>query len=150
MTRECTESVSRDEAYNWVFVLTSLISTLVYLGILIPGMIGTPISDVSYVAPFLWVLGSALVVGFGAVVVIRAAWPKESRFRDERDKEIDLIGQYVGSSMVTIGGMAALTLSIVDADRFWVSNSLIVGFLFAAVFSSFSRAAAYRGEYPEL
>ena len=70
--------------------------------------------------------------------------------RDERDKEIDLIGQYVGGGFVTIGAMAALVLSILEARPLLGLNSLFVGFLFAAVLSSAIKAAAYRGEYPEI
>ncbi len=142
--------MSRDEVYNWIFALVSLVSTITYLAILVPRKIGAPASEVSYVAPLLWVFGCGMVVGFGTALAVRLAAPKDSKVRDERDKEIELIGQYVGSGFVTIGAMAALVLSILEVDHFWVSNSLFVGFLFAAVLSSFAKAAAYRGEYPEI
>jgi hypothetical protein len=150
MSHDEMESMSRDEINNWIFVLISMIATVVYLAILIPRMIGTPIDEVSYVTPLLWVFGTGIAVGFGTAGIARAKMPKETNVRDERDKEIELIGQFVGSGFVTIGAMAALTLSILEVDYFWVSNSLFVGFLLAALLSSLTKAAAYRGEYPEI
>ncbi|MBN2177433.1 MAG: hypothetical protein JW722_07230 [Demequinaceae bacterium] len=144
------EAMSRDEVYNWIFAVVSVIGLITYLAILIPRIIGTPASEVSYVAPLLWVFGTGMVVGFGVALAVRLASPKETKVRDERDKEIELIGQYVGSAFVTMGAIAALVLSILEVDHFWVSNSLFVGFLLAAVLSTFAKAAAYRGEYPEI
>jgi len=143
-------SMSRDEAYNWIFAVVTLIATITYLAILIPRSIGTPVGDVSFVAPLAWIAAIGMSVGFGVAGILHAAWPKEGRVSDERDKEIELIGQYVGSGMVTIGAMAALVLSCFSADRYWVANSLFIGFLLGGLFTALTRAAAYHGEYPEI
>jgi uncharacterized ion transporter superfamily protein YfcC len=150
---ECDEewaSMSRDEAENWIFALVSLVSTITYLAILIPRSIGTAVTDVAFVAPLAWTAAIGAAVGFGAAAVLRAAWPKQGRVRDERDKEIVLIGQYVGSGMVTIGAMAALVLSCLEVDRYWVANSLFVGFLLGGLFTALTKVGAYHGEYPEI
>ena len=71
--------MSRDEVYNGIFALVSLAATIVYLAILIPRKIGAPAGEVSYVAPLIWVFGSAMVLGFGGALAVRLASKRTPR-----------------------------------------------------------------------
>ena len=49
-----------------------------------------------------------------------------------RDKEIDRLGERVGSSFVVIGGLGALVLAMLDVDCFWIANAMYLAFVLSA------------------
>ena len=56
--------------------------------------------------------------------------------KDQRDREINRFGEYVGQSFVVIGGVAALVLAMAEADHFWIANALYLAFVLSAVLGS--------------
>ena len=72
---------------------------------------------------------SAAIVGR---ILVEIVSPSESTRGDIRDKEIDRLGERVGNSFVVIGGVGALVLAMLDVDRFWIANTIYLGFVLAA------------------
>ena len=66
--------------------------------------------------PMLWVIGGAIVASIVGRILVEIVSPSESTRGDIRDKEIDRLGERVGSSFVVIGALGALVLAMLDAD----------------------------------
>jgi hypothetical protein len=132
----------------WVFAVVSLAAFLVYVAVILSRAQDVPIEDVDYIAPMLWSIGLAIVASIIGTIVISIVWRGDADKKDQRDKEIDRIGEYTGQSFLVIGGLAGLILAMVEADWFWIANTLYLGFVLSAMLSSATKIGLYRRGLP--
>ncbi|MDP1877035.1 MAG: hypothetical protein Q8M17_05710 [Actinomycetota bacterium] len=90
-----------------------------------------------------WAYGAITVVAF-AVYAIAILSPKEAGKKDERDKEINRRGEYIGQGFVVVGAVGALVLAMLEADYFWIANVVYLCFVLSAVVSTTAKLVAYR------
>ncbi len=138
-----------DEKNSWAFLFISIAAYAVYLVALFSGAVaGTPLPESDYAPLLLASIGAAIVAGILANIVISVTAPKSAGRRDQRDKEIQRLGDRVGYSFVTIGGVTALLLALVDADPFWIANVIYLGFVLSALLGSLTKIVVYRRGVP--
>ncbi len=135
--------MSFKEKKTWAFLVIAIAGYASYLAIVFSRADGHPLVDVDYVPVLLWTVGSAIVVGIVTNIVISVT-SRTRDAQDQRDKEINRFGEYVGQSFVVIGGVSALFLAMVEANYFWIANALYLGFVLSAVLSSIAKLASYR------
>jgi hypothetical protein len=63
---------------------------------------------------------------------------------DQRDRDIAHMGDRVGQAFMVIGGLGAIVLCAVEADGFWIANTLFFGFALSALVGGVARVIAYR------
>jgi len=80
-------------------------------------------------------------------VVAAVSNPAEADKNDERDREIDHIGERVGNWLIIAGSIAALVLAMTRADHFWIANAIFLGGIAGALLSSATKIAAYHGSF---
>jgi len=68
--------------------------------------------------------------------------------KDQRDREIDRIGEYTGQSFLVFGGISGLVLAMVEADWFWIANALYLGFVLSAMLGSITKIGLYSRGLP--
>jgi hypothetical protein len=147
--REHESSVSYEEKGTWVYLVVAIVGSAVYLSLVLPALLsGTPVEEVDYVPAMLWVIGGAIVASIVGRVLVEVFSPSESTRGDIRDKEIDRLGERVGGSFVVIGALGALVLAMLDADGFWIANTVYFCFVLSAILSSITKLVAYRGGVP--
>lgn len=141
--------MSYEEKGVWVFLTVSITGYVVYLSLALPQLLGgTPAEDIDYVPAMLWTIGGAIVAGIIGRILVEIVAPSDSTKGDIRDKEIDRLGERVGSSFVVIGGVGALILAMFDVDTFWIANALYLGFVISGVLSGVTKLLAYRRGVP--
>jgi hypothetical protein len=136
--------MSFEEKNTWVYALVTVVAFAVYLVIILRRAQGIPLAQVPYVGAMLWTIGGAIGAAIVGRILIAVAWPKDADKRDERDKEIERFGEYVGQSFVVIGALAALVLAMAEADHFWIANAIYLAFVLSALLGSTARIFAYR------
>lgn len=136
--------MSFEEKNTWIYVVITIGAFTAYLVTILGRADGIPLHEVAYVAPLLWTIGGAVIAAIVGTVAISIAWPKDADKRDERDKEINRFGEYIGQSFVVIGALAALILSMVEADHFWIAHAVYVSFVLSALLASTAKIVAYR------
>jgi hypothetical protein len=90
--------------------------------------------------------GKARVDHAGALGVVN---PRASRLKDARDRQIGQLGDYTGSSFVTIGAVAAMLMAIAGWDRFWIANVIYLCFFLSAILGSVTKIIAYRRPFQQ-
>ncbi len=141
--------MSYEEKGTWVFLTIAVTGYAVYLFLVLPQWLrGTPVDEIDWVVPMLWTIGGAIVAGIVGRILVEIVSPSDSTKGDVRDKEIDRLGERVGSSFVVIGGVGALVLAMFDADAFWIANALYLGFVLSALLSSVTKVIVYRKGVP--
>ena len=135
------------EKSNWVVLVVAVPTLLVYLALVVPQVLGKPISEVSWVQPMLITIVGFIVANVLGNVVAAASNPGEADKKDQRDTEIDHLGERVGNWLIIAGSIAALVLAMARADHFWIANTIFFGGLAGALLSSVSKIAAYHGPF---
>jgi hypothetical protein len=136
-----------EEKNTWIYGAIAVIGYAVYLALVLPGA-ETPLESTPYVVPMLATIGGAIIAGILGGITLGMLSRRDGHEKDERDRQIQRFGDYVGNSFVVAGALAALLLAIVEADHFWIANAVYLAFVLSAVLSSVARLAAYRWGIP--
>ncbi|MBO3086084.1 hypothetical protein [Cellulomonas fengjieae] len=139
--------MSYEERNVWVSLVVSVLAYATYVVIVLSRAREVPLSQVAYVGPLLWSIGGAIVVTIVGSIAVSLANRRDGHRKDQRDKEINRLGEYNGQAFVVMGGIAALVLALVEADWFWIANVIYLGFVLSAVLGSLTKLAAYRQDF---
>jgi hypothetical protein len=115
----------------------------IYVAVVLGRADGGPLTEVAYAGPMLASIGAAVLAGIVAGIVLGAASPDRA-VRDEREREIERLGEHVGQAFLVLGGLGGLALALLEADPFWIANVLYLGFVLSAVLSAVARLVAFR------
>jgi NADH:ubiquinone oxidoreductase subunit 6 (subunit J) len=135
------------EKSNWVVLVVGVPTLLVYAAMVVPQVLGKPIAEVPWVQPMLFAIVGFVVANVLGNVVAAASNPGEADKNDERDREIDHVGERVGNSLIIAGSITALVLAMTGADHFWIANAIFLGGIAGALLSSVTKIAAYHGPF---
>lgn len=136
--------MSSEEKSSWIYAAVSAAVPLVYFAIILGKLSGTDAAKIAYVWPMLTAIGLGIAANIVLNIVAAIASPKEAGKKDERDKEINRLGDYAGFYVMSICAIVPLGLAMVKADQFWIANSLYLAFVLAAVTSAIMKIVAYR------
>lgn len=135
------------EKSNWVVLVVSVPTLIVYGALVVPQVLSQPIVDVSWVQPMIFTIAGFIVANILGNIVAAISNPSEADKSDERDREIDQVGERVGNWLVIGGSIAALVLAMTRADHFWIANAIFLGGISGAILSSVTKVAAYHGPF---
>ena len=135
------------EKSNWVALVVAVPTLLIYVALVVPQVLGKPIAEVSWVQPMIFAIAGFVVANILGNVVAAATNPGEADRNDQRDREIDHLGERVGNWLMIAGSIAALVLAMTMADHFWIANAIFLGGMTAALVSSVTKIAAYHGPF---
>ena len=136
--------MAHEEKRAWIMLVVTVVAYAAYVVVVLARAGGAPITMTAYVAPLVWSIGLAILANIVLDIATSMGMPRSERRRDTRDKEIARVADLTGQSFLVIGGLAALVLSLVEADWFWISNVLYLGFVLSAVLGSLAKIAGYR------
>jgi hypothetical protein len=136
--------MSFEEKSAWIMGVVAVGSYSAYLAIVLGLAGGTPLTEVSYVAPLLWTVGASIAASIALHAVMGISSPRDAGKKDQRDKEIHRFGEYIGQSFVVIGGVAALLMAMAELDHFWIANVIYLTFVLSAILGSVAKIVAYR------
>lgn len=136
--------MSYTEKGTWVYLLASAGVWAGYVVVLLDRADGGPVADVAYVAPMLWAVGISILASTVGRVVVEVVRPSDSSLADERDRDIDRRGEYVAGIVLAVAVVGPLVLALVEADHFWVANTIYTAYVVSAVAGSAVKLVTYR------
>lgn len=136
--------MSSEEKRAWIMLVVSIVAYATYVAIILGRAQGAPLAEVPYVATMLWTIGAAIVTAIVLNIVVAIISPKNADKKDQRDREINRLGEYIGQSFVVIGGVAALLLAMAELGYFWIANVVYLAFVLSSVVGSTAKVIAYR------
>ncbi|MGW4030666.1 hypothetical protein ACWEFL_15320 [Streptomyces sp. NPDC004838] len=137
-----------EEKRAWISGVIAVVGYAIYLAVVSARVDGGPLVEVAYEAALLWTVGSGIVAAIVLEMVVAMTSGRETKRKDQRDREIGRFGEYVGQSFVVIGGLAALVLAMVEASHFWIANAVFLAFVLSAALGAVAKIAAYRRGLP--
>ncbi len=136
--------MSFDEKGIWAFVGIGLTTFIGYAAVILRRADGGPLTDVNYAPVLLWAIGIAVLASILATIAVAISKPSEADKRDVRDKEINRLGEYVGGSVLGFGMILPLALAMLEADHFWIANSIYLIALVSTMIGAAVKLVAYR------
>ncbi|MGX2993243.1 hypothetical protein JNUCC64_02935 [Streptomyces sp. JNUCC 64] len=132
------------ERRAWITALVAVVAYAGYLVAVLGRADGRPLAEVPYTAALLWSVGGAVVATVVLEAVAAAVFRADGTATDVRDREIGRLGEHVGQSFLAIGGLGVLALAVVEADHFWIAQTVQLAFVLSALLGSATRIACYR------
>ncbi|MCU0302303.1 MAG: hypothetical protein MUF35_12020 [Candidatus Nanopelagicales bacterium] len=144
-----------EEKTTWVSVVVGFLVALAYFVVVLPQLGDTPAADIAYQRPLvLAVIASILLTIVGTIAMaIASAVGAEIREpgsadridrTDERDTLISRRGDVVGYYVASVGAVAALIITMLEVDYFWIANTLYLSFAVASLVGGVVKLRAYR------
>jgi len=137
-----------EERNVWAGLIVSVLSFATYVVLVLQQAAGGPLIAVDWFPLMLWTIGlsilATIVLSVGWGLVARARDPENTGRSDIRDRDISRMGGRVEQAFVVIAGVGVIVLCAVDADVFWIANTMYAGFAVAAFIGGIARAIAYR------
>ena len=132
------------EKCTWVMAITIFGTYAVYVAIVLGRAANTSLTEVSYILPLVWTVGAAVAASFVGFIGVWVTSPKDHDMEDQRDKEIDRLGEYTGQWFIHTGALAALGMAMLEIDHFWIANALFLATVVSALAASARKIFAYR------
>lgn len=132
----------------WASLIVSIIAMAVYVIIVLQQADGGPLADVDWVPIMLWTIGGSIA----AAIVLSILWgmfagirdPEGVGASDQRDRDIAHMSTRVQQAFLVIAGLGVLVLCAVEADWFWIANTMFFGFAISAIVGGIASVIAYR------
>jgi hypothetical protein len=135
------------EKSSWVVLVVAVPTLLIYGALIVPQLLGRPVTDVSWVQPMVFAIVGFVVANVLGNVVAAFTNPGEADRSDERDAEISHLGKRVGDWLVIAGASVALVLAMAMAEQFWIANVIYLGGMAASIATAVTKIAAYHGSF---
>jgi hypothetical protein len=136
--------MSYDEKNTWIYFVLAVTIPVIYFATILGQLGQTAASEIFYQGPLLAAIGAAIVLAIVATIVIAIAAPKEAGVSDQRDKDINRLGEYVGGSVLGVGMLVPFILAMLEFDQFWIANTIYLAFVVGAVTGTTVKLVAYR------
>lgn len=140
--------MSSEEKSAWVLLVVAIAGYATYLVLVASEAASVPLLETGWATWMLWTIGGGIVGGIVVNILVGIFSPKDAGKKDQRDREITRFGDSIGQSFVVLGGVGALSLSLLEVPYFWIANAIYLAFVLSAVLGSIARVVAYRRGLP--
>jgi len=145
-------AITFGERNTWVSAFIFPAASIAYFAVVLPRLRDQPASEVSWVAPMLWAIGASFIGTIVGVILVSIAAGIANRGvleskEDVRDKQIDRYGDRIAQAIMGFGAAAVLVLAMVEADHFWIGNTLFLLGAIGATWGAIAKIRAYHGAF---
>jgi MFS family permease len=136
--------VSYQEKNAWIYVVLAVVIPTIYF-VNISGQLATMgAADVQYQQPLLLAIGASIAVAIVFSIVLGMLSGKNGSRKDQRDTDINRLGEYVTGIVVGAGMIGPFLLALVESDHFWIANAMYLVFVLGALVGTTVKLVAYR------
>jgi len=128
----------------WIYAVLVAAVTGVYFAGILGQVRNTAVSEIAYQRQLLIAIGVVIVLTIVGTILVAISSPKEADKTDERDKNIDRLGESVGYMVVGFLMLVPLGLAMTGSQTFWIANTIYGGFVVSTLVSTAVKIVAYR------
>jgi hypothetical protein len=136
--------MSFEERGAWIYAVIALVLPVIYFTNILGQLPTTAVTEIDYQRPLLTAIGAAIVLAILGTIVSAMVSPKEAGKSDQRDKDINRLGEYVGGTVLAVGMIVPLGLAMAEAAHFWIANAIYLVFVLGALVGTTVKLVAYR------
>ena len=136
--------MSFEEKGTWVYVVIAAALAAVYFALVLGQLPQTPADEIEFQVPMLVAIGVAIGLTIAANIAIAVTAPDDAGKRDQRDKDVNRYGEYVGGLVLGVAAIVPFLLALAEADHFWIANTIYLAFVVSTIAGSIVKIVAYR------
>ena len=137
----------------WVQLFVMPLVAIAYFAVVLTRLADEDVAEISWVVPMIWAIGivvagiiAGTIASAIASAIAAAARGEEPELEegDQRDKEIERLGNQKGQFFTGIGTTAVIVLCMFRVDPFWIASTMFLAGIFAGVHGAIAKLRAYR------
>lgn len=136
--------MSFQEKSTWVMGATMLVAYGWYFSVVISQLDSTVFRRSGYQSVMLVAVGILVALAVMSHILIAFMNPKGADSTDERDREINRFGEYIGGYVLGAGALFALALAMIAVEQFWIANAILLALVVSELVSAGTRVVLYR------
>jgi hypothetical protein len=136
--------MSFEEKGTWTYTVIAVVAAVIYFAIVLGQLPQTAVGDIDFQRPLFATIGGTILLTIAAHIVIGIAAPDDAGKRDQRDKDINRYGEYVGGVVLGVATVVPLILALAEVDHFWIANTIYMAFVLSTTAGSIVKIVAYR------
>ena len=136
--------MSFEEKGTWLYLVIITTLPIVYFATIVSQAASVPVADIEYQGLLLAAIGAAIGLAIVGMIAIAISSPAEADKSDQRDKDINRLGEYVGGLILGFGMIVPFGLAMVEAPYFWIANGMYAVFVIAGLSGTVTKLVLYR------
>lgn len=108
--------MSFEEKSSWIYAVIAVALPVIYFATVLGQLPQTAAGNIDFQAPLLAAIGGAIALSIVAHIVLAIAAPDDAGKRDQRDKDINRYGEYVGGLILSVATVVPLILALAEVD----------------------------------
>jgi len=136
--------MSFEEKGAWLYAVIAIALSVAYFATILGQLPTTAVTEIDYQGRLLATIGAAIALAIVGMIVIGIASPRDAGKADQRDKEINRLGEYVGGTVLALGMIVPFGLAMAEAPHFWIANAMYLMFSLAALVGTTVKLVLYR------
>jgi hypothetical protein len=133
-----------EEKGAWVYAVIAVALAVIYFAMVLGQLPQTAAGDIDFQVPLLAAIAATIGLTIAAHIVIAITAPDDADKRDQRDKDINRYGEYVGGLVLGVGAVVPLILALAEVDHFWIASTIYLAFILSTTAASIVKIVAYR------
>ena len=139
--------MSFEEKSTWAVLITFILVYGWYFFEVSARLITGDVAGVEYKSLMGVTVVMLIVISIVTHIAITVMAPDESDKADERDREINLRGEYLGGFIVSVAALLGIGLALLELTHFWIANALLLGLVIAEIVTDCTKIFLYRRGY---
>ena len=136
--------MSFEEKGTWLYLVIITVLPVVYFATIVGQVMSVPVDEIDYQGPLLLAIGAAIGLAIVGMIAIAISSPAEADKSDQRDKDINRLGEYVGGLVLGFGMIVPFGLAMAEAPYFWIANGMYAVFVIAGLCGTLAKLVLYR------
>jgi hypothetical protein len=136
--------MSFEEKGTWLYAVIGAVLPVVYFTTILRQLPTVPVAEIDYQGQLLWVVGAAIVLSIVGMIGIGILSPNDAGKADQRDKDVNRFGEYVGGIVLGVGMIVPFGLAMAEAQHFWIANAMYLAFVVGTLTGTAVKLVAYR------
>ncbi len=136
--------MSFEEKGTWVVTVIAAATAVFYFATILAQLPTTAVGDIDYQARLLTAIGATIGLSIVAMIVVGITSPEDAGKSDQRDRDINRLGEYFGGILLTFGMLVPFGLALAEAPYFWIANAMYAIFVLSGLCAAAVKLVVYR------
>ena len=136
--------MSFEEKGTWLYLVIVTALPIVYFATILGQVSSVPVSEIEYQPRLLAAIAIAIGLAIVGMIAIAISSPQDADKSDQRDKEINRLGEYVGGTVLGFGMIVPFGLAMAEVQQFWIANTMYAVFVIGGICGSIAKLVLYR------
>lgn len=136
--------MSFEEKSTWAGLLTVALVYGWYFAKVSAALPSLDVTSIEYQGLMIKTVVVLIAISIATHIAIAIMAPDESDQSDERDRAVNVRGEYIGGYIVSMVALLGLGMAMYEMAHFWIANTLLLGLVMAELVGGCAKLYLYR------